>query len=536
LGRSNLADIGQLFCAGLSWKDFGSEAEVVAYLDRAVEMGLGGLILFGGDLEVTPRLLKDLQGRIEKPFLIMADIETGTAQQISGGTRFPGMMALGAARSPELAYRVGKATALEAREIGINVVLAPVLDVNTNPRNPIVNVRSFGDSPELVAELGAAYIRGCQDAGAVATAKHFPGHGDTDVDSHSALPVIHRGPGSLREIELPPFKAAIDEGVMSVMVGHIALPNVTGGKTLPASISEEIITGLLREEMGFRGLVMTDAMIMEGVGKRSEEKKSVIRALQAGADMLLYCHDVPGSIKAVESALGDGELSGDIVEGAIRRVTETRRFVASFSGTPDSPQNMIGCREHKELSKEVAESAATLVRNRNQFFPIANDEKGAFVIYEDEDEMRDEMDLPRALREIYPEWELVSIGAGNKDLTEEQVLSLREAQKVVVFVFSPIRAWRGVADLTDDGIKILNIILGVAKKATVVSMGSPYLMRLFPRIDGYLCLYSPSIASQETAIRVLNGDLTPRGRLPVSIPSLYPFGWCLPDEPAGYRP
>jgi beta-glucosidase-like glycosyl hydrolase len=513
----------------LRWNEYDDEAALREYLDRVIELNLGGLILFGGQLEATPRLLKGLQRRVGSHLLIMADFETGTAQQIPGGTEFPGMMAIGATRSADLSYRVGKATALESIELGINVLLAPVLDISTNPLNPIVGTRSYGDDPDLVAELGVAYVEGSQETGAMATAKHFPGHGDTDIDSHIELPTVRRGPGSLREIELRPFERAISGGVSAIMVGHIALPAIAGSDTEPASLSRKIVTDLLREKLGFDGLAMTDAMVMAGALCDGCEEAPILSALLAGIDLLLYVEDESRGIEVVKTALDDGRLEPAIVERAIRRVSTARERLVPLLPEEDGGIRIVGCREHRGLAQEVADSAATLVRNRCDLFPLTPGESGVFVLLED-DETGEERVLPERLREIFPDWPLVALDSNRPGLTGEESKLISSASKVVIFIFTTVRAWRGIADLSPNGRAIVDRILERDGRSGIVSLGSPYVMRYFPRIDGCLCLYSSSRPSQEAAARVVSGNLSPAGKLPVSIPGLYPFGWSLSFE------
>jgi beta-glucosidase-like glycosyl hydrolase len=528
--KNSQARVGQLFCAPLSWNEYRDTTEVRSYLSQVEELDIGGLILYGGDVETTPRLLKELQDRMDVPLLIMADLETGTAQQFKGGTEFPGMMAIGATMSSELSYRVGKATAMEAGELGVNVVLAPVLDVNTNPLNPIIGTRAFAEDPALVADLGTAYLVGCQETGAIATAKHFPGHGDTDIDSHISLPIIRRGKGSLGTLELPPFERAIREGVKSVMVGHIALPALTAGEIVPASMSRAIVTDLLRTELGFDGLVMTDAMIMGGVDANSVGKTAVPEAIRAGVDIIVYVDDLQGAINGVKSALGDGSLDSGVVEKAIQRIAAARCDLASRSGQKGGETGTVGCSNHRELAREVAVSSATLVRNRGDFLPISRDEKGLFVVYEDDDR-NGAVDLIPLLRDRCPGWPLIALDRNVSELTGEQTERIRGVSKVILFVFTTVKAWRGYADLSPGGKTLLDGIIRRAERVGMVSLGSPFVMRHFPRIDGYLCLYSPSRVSQQAAIEAVTGDLSPSGRLPVSIPGLYPSGWGLSLEP-----
>jgi beta-N-acetylhexosaminidase len=522
--------IGQLFCAPLSWADFSGDKDLLSYLDQALERGLGGLILYGGDLQDTPRLLRKVQERAETPLFIMADVERGVSQQIAGGTEFPGAMALGATGSTELSRRVGRATGEEAMELGINVVLAPVLDVNSNPFNPIINVRSFGDDPRLVADLGAAYMRGCLDSGVMPVAKHFPGHGDTDCDSHVTLPVILRGPGSLKSLEFVPFQRAISEGAPAVMVGHIALPSLTGREDLPASLSCEVVTGLLRDELGFSGLVMTDAMVMEGAGDSSAEKDRVIKALRAGVDIFIYLEDTEAAMEAAASALEDGRISPAIVDNALARISRAKRNLFSHIAPNREGARATGSTDHLNLAREVAEASLTLVRNRNGFFPLADGDGGLFVTYEDGEIPVDTGMLYGHLRRDFPAWGILRVN-GSRDVSEEEIGGIEGVSKVVIIAYSTVRARKGYAGISPGGRKTLSRVMASAGRIGVISMGSPYIMRFFPDIDAYVCLYSPSKASLDAALRFLRGELRPRGKLPVGIPGLYPRNWHISLEP-----
>ena len=523
---SDLPQLEQLFCVPLSWKEFKGEEEARCFLREAVESGVGGIILYGGDMEATPRLLAEVQDGLETPLLVMADLETGMAQQFPGGTEFPGMMALGATRSPELAREIGLATALDARQAGINVVLAPVLDVNINPLNPIINVRSFGDDPALVSDLGAAYMVGCHEGGVIAVAKHFPGHGDTDVDSHISLPVVRRGPVSVETVELPPFARAIGEGLMAIMVGHIAVPSLTGSETRPASLSHDVVTDLLRDRLGYDGLVISDAMIMGAAGEASEEAQTAVRALKAGVDMLLYVKDVDRAVRAVGSAIADGSLDRVAVCKAVERITSARNHLLPLSAGVEDACRVSGQRERGVLAEDVAGRSATLVRNRGDLFPLSSADDCLFIILGDSVQSG-ALPLSNLLRKEFPAGHIVRLEANGADLPDSVIGEVRAAATVVLFIFSTVRAWRGVAGLSPGGRRAADTLLRQAKRAAVVSLGSPYIMRSFAWIDACLCLYSPSTASLASAVRVISGRLNPSGRLPVNIPGLYPRGWGL---------
>jgi beta-glucosidase-like glycosyl hydrolase len=259
--------------------------------DLVVKSGIGGLILFGGEVYETAELANAFQKLAKVPLLLASDFERGTGNQVTGATLFPPLMSLGAAGSEDLAYGMGRVTALEGRAMGIHMTYAPVVDVNINPDNPIINTRAVGADPGLVSRIANAFIRGAQDNGMIATAKHFPGHGDTSQDSHSLLPTIEAGLERLEKVELVPFKAAVDAGVRAVMTAHLAVPALDPTPGLPATLSAPILTGVLRNKLGFRGLIVTDALEMSGVTNSFSTEEASLLAVLAGVDQLLLPPD-----------------------------------------------------------------------------------------------------------------------------------------------------------------------------------------------------------------------------------------------------
>jgi beta-N-acetylhexosaminidase len=264
--------------------DSGARASLKALITGSK---IGGLVIFGGDAYETAHLNNDLQAAARVPLLIASDFERGVGTQITGTTLFPTLMGIGAADSEDLAFVMGKVTALEGRAIGVQVTYAPVVDVNINPDNPIINTRAIGEDPALVGRLAAAFIRGCQENGMIATAKHFPGHGDTDQDSHSLLPTIRADRTRLEQVELAPYAKAFEAGVQAVMVGHLSVPALDPTPNLPATLSPAILTDLLRQKLGFRGLIVTDAMEMAGITNSFSPGDAALRAILAGADIIL---------------------------------------------------------------------------------------------------------------------------------------------------------------------------------------------------------------------------------------------------------
>jgi beta-N-acetylhexosaminidase len=350
-------------------------AELLSILKR---QHVGGIVLFRARNMGTLAELRSLTSALQRaaadagqpPLLIAADQEGGQLMALGDGTPFPGNMALGATRSEKLARAVGRAIGRELRAVGINVDFAPVCDVNNNPRNPVVGTRSFGDDPALVARLGAAMVSGLQSAGVAATAKHFPGHGDTASDSHHAAPVIPHRLARLRRVELPPFRAAIEAGVRMVMTAHIVLPGLGGGKDTPSTLSPRILQGLLREELRFRGLVVSDAMDMGAIDQGSGLIVDALSALVAGVDLLLLNHELSKSTSvfaALAHAARRRLLPARGIRESARRVLGLKRWLARQERPP---LGVVGCREHRELAAEVARRSVTVVRSRAGLLPL----------------------------------------------------------------------------------------------------------------------------------------------------------------------
>ncbi|RMH20493.1 MAG: beta-N-acetylglucosaminidase, partial [Gemmatimonadetes bacterium] len=347
--------------------------------------GVGGVIMSVGSPTEVAAKLNDLQEHAALPLLVAADLENGAGFRfagavhtptnivLGGATTFPSLMAFGAAGDETLAYEMGRITAVEARAVGVHVPFAPVLDVNNNPDNPIINIRSFGQEPARVARLGAAFVRGLQDYGAVATGKHFPGHGDTETDSHLALPVIHADRARLEAVELVPFRAAIDAGMRALMTAHIAVPALTGGEPVPATLAPEIIDGLLRRDLGFDGLVFTDAMDMAAIDRLYGRDEATVRALEAGADVILMPPDVPAAIDAVVNAVESGRLSEARVDRSVLKLLSLKQELGlHVRRTVDLDQvtRVVGVPEHTQFAETVAERSITIVRNGRDLLPL----------------------------------------------------------------------------------------------------------------------------------------------------------------------
>ncbi|MEL7361651.1 MAG: glycoside hydrolase family 3 N-terminal domain-containing protein [Bacteroidota bacterium] len=322
------AKVGQLILTDAHGRpDHLSGAHFRRLVDRVENYGVGGVLFFRGNAADQAELTRRLQQRAPLPLLIAQDMETGAGMRTEGTTRFPNAMALGATGDPALAYAMGRGIAAEARALGIHQNYGPVADLNTNPQNPIINVRAFGADPRAASRMVIGYTQGLQDGGAIATLKHFPGHGDTRIDSHADLPVLQFPRDRLDATEWVPFREGIAAGAMSVMTGHLALPALDDRPNTPASLSKPITTGILRETLGFAGLIVTDGMNMEGVAKHYAPGEAAVRAVEAGADQLILTRDESAVKRALLAAVRSGRLAEDRIDASVRRILRAKEWL-----------------------------------------------------------------------------------------------------------------------------------------------------------------------------------------------------------------
>jgi beta-glucosidase-like glycosyl hydrolase len=354
-------------------------------LEMVEELGLGGVIVSVGSPTEVAVKLNQLQADSKLPLLVAADLERAAGFRfrgivylpgpiaLGGATEFPSLMAVGATGDGELARTMGEVTGLEARALGVHVPFAPVLDVNNNPDNPIINIRSFGEDPKDVARLGTAFVRGLQDAGAIATGKHFPGHGDTDTDSHLDLPIIDVTRERMDSVELVPFQAVIDEGIGGIMTAHLSIPAVTADRNTPATLSRGVLTGLLREEMGFEGLIFTDAMDMYAIDRRHSRKEAAVRAVEAGADVLLMPADPEAARDGIVEAVEEGRLPMERLDSSVLKILEAKESLGLDRNRLVSIEEVakkVGIKEHQDAAQEVADRSVTLLKNDGNLLPL----------------------------------------------------------------------------------------------------------------------------------------------------------------------
>ena len=510
--------------------------------DRIVSVieqeSVGGVIMSVGSPSEVAVKLNDLQRHSKYPLLVAADLEAGagfrfrgavhipTNIALGGATRFPSLMAFGATGDPRHAYQLGRITALEARAMGVHVPFAPVLDVNNNPDNPIINIRSFGEDPDEVADLGVAFVRGLQDYGAVATGKHFPGHGDTGTDSHLDLPIIQIGRERLDAIELVPFRAAIAAGIQGIMTAHIAVPEISG-ETIPATVSDRVITGLLRDDLGFDGIVFTDAMDMVSVNRLFPRGEAAVRAVLAGADVIVMPRDVKQAIDAIVSAIDDGRLTeGRIDEsvGRLLRLKEDLGLPEERSVPLEMIPQVVGVPEHMEMAREVAERSITLIQNRRDLLPLLGTRRARVmsVSFRNPGDVLSGRYFDSRLRETYPR--LVTRSMDESTNSEGYQDLLRRAGRSDLVVVSVYSNYAGRVELPDATVEFVNELARRRVTHVVISFGNPYLISRFPDARVYLLAWSSAQVSQQAAADALFADIPITGRSPTGMDPFFAVG------------
>ena len=502
-----------------------SYRETVALVE---EFGAGGLIFGPGTPMTQIAMANDLQAKAERPLLVAQDTEWGVGMRIDEATSFPPAMAIGATRDASHAYRVGYATAREARALGVHQLYAPVADVNNNPKNPIINVRSFGESPSLVGTMASAFTRGAQRGGTLATVKHFPGHGDTDVDSHINLPILRFDRSRLDSLELMPFRQTLDAGVESVMTGHLALPKIAAD-SVPATLSRPLTHDLLREELGFDGLVVTDALNMQAVTRTFGVGETAVRVLEAGADLVLMSTNPHAAHQAVRRAVTTGRIDTTEINDSVRRLLEVKQNLNLHEArrvSLDTTRHRVARRSHEVLSHTVARESLTLLANADSLLPLTPPEQHDVLVVtlsDSEypgtgdtfvDRLRDQPAIETLdTRRLDPRSDSADVQDHRADASDYDV--------VVVPSFLRVQAWSGSIGLSDMHHDFLEDLAGTDTPVAFVAFGNPYAPTgLAPAPDAILAAYGSGDASQRAAAQALGGGAGTPGRLPVTIPGV----------------
>ena len=550
--------IGQLVMPSFRSTYVSTDSEEFDRLAALVrDQRVGGFLLFGGrdpapDVLLNPSYSRSalgqplagasisnrLQALSALPLLNAADFETGVGFRVRGGTAFPRAMAFGAAGDEGLAFEAGRIAAVEARALGVHVNFAPVADVNNNPRNPVINTRSFGEDPALVARLAAAWVRGLQAGGSVATLKHFPGHGDTDVDSHLGLPLIAHPRTRLDRVELPPFRAGLAAGAGAVMTSHVALPRLDPGATRPATVSRPIVTGLLRGELGFDGLVYTDSMRMRGITDRLSPARAAVAAVAAGHDVVVHSPDDAAAFAGLRRAVERGTLTEARVDTSVRRILSAKTALglhrARTVSLDDLPR-VVGSREHRAAAAEVSRRGLTLIRDEHGHVPLTLPPSAAILYLS-------ALDYPAGwgngapsrtfLPELRDRWpNVTAVEVSDRTSPAELDLVRASAERydaVVASVFVRTSSFSGRMDLAPGVVRLLSDVAGQGDRRgrpfVTVFFGSPYVAAALPELPAMLLTYDFYDLAEAAAVRAVAGEAAIGGRLPVTLGDGFPVG------------
>lgn len=499
-------------------------------LSHVSEQGVGGVIISKGSVENAAWLIDTMQSLAKLPLLISADFENGLSMRLTGATEFPSMMAVGATGNPDYAYALGRAIAMESRALGVHQNYGPVADVNSNPKNPIINLRSFGENPQQVSLMAESYIRGTQDGRVIATAKHFPGHGDSEIDSHSDMPVIRKSQSQLDSVELYPFRRLIASGVLSVMTAHLAVPGIESDSTLPATLSRTILDSLLREEYGFKGLLVTDAMNMRGLLKRYANGTAAKLAVRAGVDILLMPNSIGETIDTLLAAVKRGEVSEEEIDRSVRRILSYKEWLGLSEDRFSSAwarDRVIGAEAHRELATRIAHNAVTLVRNDSMWLPLPRTFPGKASVLS-LTQNSDTADAMSFFRSIASGFSNLTHGTVPRSmpLKERKALldSLAGSDLVIVASYVNVRTGSGTIALSTDQRTLMKQLGTIGKRTIIIAFGSPYVLTDVSWAGAMLCAYGSDTPTRSAVASVLFGETNPTGKLPVTIPEIAPIG------------
>ncbi len=511
---------------------------------------IGGLILVNvtqGRLvpKAEPLDVASFLNRMQKlatvPLLVGGDLERGASMRLNNTTVFPQAMAFAANDDRAGARIEGQITAREARAIGLQWIFFPVADVNNNPDNPVINIRSYGEDPLEVAALVDAFIDGAhseKDAKVLTTVKHFPGHGDTATDSHMNLPSISADRARLDKLEFVPFRSAIEHGVDAVMTAHIAVPALDDPGT-PATLSPKIMTGILRDEFGFKGLIVTDALEMGGIAKGFSGGEAAVKAVQAGADVLLMPTDVHAAIEAVVAAVNSGKITPARIQQSVIRILDakarlglaTNRLVdlEAINDEIDSP-------ESNAKAQEIADRSVTLVKNEGGLLPLKEPAKACFWSLAEGRTSVEGMAMAAEIKKRSPGARTILLDSSMSDADLRKAEEANSGCEVnVVMAFLAVAAYRGNSGLNGNFPAFVTRLLDTKTPMVLVSMGNPYLLRNYPNVPAYMTTYSTVPPSEIAAVKAFFGEIPVSGKLPVTIPNLAKIGDGL-DLPAINKP
>jgi beta-N-acetylhexosaminidase len=547
--------VGQMIFAPFNSTYLSSDTDDYEALVKLVhETQIGGVIAFGGTEPVPQVMLNNTYGAVvlgqplelasilnrlqavsTLPLLTSSDFEWGVQMRIAGATKFPRAMAFGATGDPQLAYEAGKVVGAESRAIGVHVDFAPVADVNNNPRNPVINIRSFGEDPARVGAMVSGFARGLQEAGMLATLKHFPGHGDTDVDSHLGLPIVAHPRERLESVELAPFRTAIAAGAAGVMVAHIELPAIDAEKQ-PATFSPKVISTLLRP--GFDGLIVSDSMKMAAITKMASPGEAAVRAVKAGIDVILDSPDSAAAASAITAAVKAGEIPRTQIEQSARRVLEAKARLGLHrvrAVNLDAVPLTVGGRKHDAIARMISERSITLIKDARNSVPLPAPRTGS-VLY------LSILDYPSGWRIAAPSRTVIPALKARWANTEAVEISDRATPSeldlvrsmadnydaIVAGIFVRASSGSGRLDLAPQVVRLLQDLSRVSERRSqpfvAMFFGNPYTPMFVPEIPSMMLTYDFSDYAEDSAVRALAGEIAIGGKLPITLPGLFPLG------------
>lgn len=559
--------VGQLIVSSFRAEYLSTDSDDYEALVKSIQdYKIGGFHVFGGTEPVpdvllaahygtvtlgqplaAASILNRLQAIAPYPLLVTADFETGAGFRLEGATGFPRNMAFGAAGDERLAYEAGRITAVESRAIGVHVNFAPVVDVNNNPRNPVINTRSYGEDPERVGKLGASYIRGLQGAGMLATLKHFPGHGDTDVDSHLGLPIIKDPRESLEKTEFPPFKAGIAAGAGAIMTAHIEMPALDPTPATPTTLSAPIVTGVLRRDLGFGGLVYTDSMGMAGVTALYTPGEAAVRAIKAGNDIVLHSPDDGAAFAGIKAAVQSGEIPAAQLDASVERVLRAKAQAGlhrTRAVNLDALPNIVGGRAHQAVADDVSQRSITLVKDQKDNVPlkVARDAQILYLsILDSPGNWRIAAPSRSFIPELKQRWRNVtSVELSERSTADEVELVRAMAPRydaVVASVFVRASSGSGRMDLPAN---MQNLLRTIARQTdqggapfVAVLFGNPYTATFLQDVPAILLTYDFYDRPERSAVRALAGEAPITGTLPIGLPGVAERGAGLMRDRTG---
>jgi beta-N-acetylhexosaminidase len=476
-------------------------------------------------------VINHLQRLAKTPMLVGSDFEHGASMRVADTAKFPYLMAFGAGHDVTAMRALGADTAQEAHALGVNWIFAPDADVNNNPDNPIINVRSYGEDPQVVAGAVAAFIDGAHSDPheyVLVTAKHFPGHGDTSEDSHMQMAKLDQPKARIESVELVPFRAAIAHGVDSIMTAHMSVPAFEPAG-IPSTVSHNLLTGLLRDELGFKGLIVTDAMDMQGLTALYSQGDAAVRAIEAGADVLLMPADPEACIRALMAAVKSGRISRQRINFSAAKIMAAKQRVGLFRGRYtglDQITDRLDDPSFGKLAQDVADRAVTLVRDDKHLFPIPAPADGSCLVIMSEGlfSQRGET-MQRILHQRIPQLKtyIVHPATPTDELTAIAA-GTAQCKQIYVAAFVTVAAYRGSVGLEGGLGAFMNALVHGPVPVALVSLGNPYLLRDFPTVAAYAATFSTTVTSEESAAKAMLGDTPITGKMPVSVPGIARLG------------